>query len=250
MLLVDVHAHLEHKHFENQLDETIERAKKAGVKVIINNGLNVDSNRKTLEMAKKYDIIKASLGFYPLDAIKLNDEEIEEEITFIEKNKSKIIAIGEIGLDYYFKKDTIERQKVIFAKFLDLAKRLDKPVIVHSREAEETVIEMMEEHGIKKAVMHCFTGKLELAKKCEENGWMLSIPCVLIRNWNFKKIVKEVNISNLLTETDCPYMPCVAKTFSEPAHVITTVEEIAKIKGMDKEEVANNIFMNYQKMFL
>jgi len=105
MLLVDVHAHLDLKEFDSDLDEVINRAKTAGIKVIINNGLNPESNRKTLELSKKYEILKPALGLYPDDAIKLTQEQIRDEINFIKRNKDKIIAIGEVGLDYKYCKE-------------------------------------------------------------------------------------------------------------------------------------------------
>jgi TatD DNase family protein len=250
MILVDVHAHIDYGKFDNDRDRLIENAMKNGVKSIINNGLNPASNRKTLELCKKHAIVKAALGMYPLDGLKLSDDEFEAELEFIENNKSKVIAIGEIGLDYYWQKHTLEEQKKQFVKFLELAKRLNKPVIVHSRDAEEETIRILEQYGMKKVVMHCFGGNVELALRCEKNGWMLSIPCTVLRSSHFQKIVKAVNINNILTETDCPYLAPEPKQRNEPANVIFTVEKIAEIKGMDKEEVANNIFMNYQKMFL
>lgn len=250
MILVDAHAHLDHKQFERDLEKVIERAKAANIKAIINNGLNPETNRKTLEIASEHKMVKAALGFYPTDAVKSGIDAVEEEIKFIEKNKDKIIAIGEVGLDYHWLKGKDELQKEIFEKFIGLAKKLDKPLIVHSREAEKDAVEILEKHKCKKVMMHCFNGGLELAKRCEKNGWYISIPCNVVRSSSLQKIVKEVNINKLLTETDCPLLSAVPGERNEPSKVIGTIEKIAEIKGMDKEEVANNIFLNYQNLFL
>ena len=123
MILVDVHAHLDLKEFDSDLDEVIKRAEVAGVKAIISNGINYKSNRKTLELSKKYSIIKPALGLYPDDAIKLTQEQIQDELNFIEKNKDKIIAIGEVGLDYKYckKKQEHDLQKEILLKIINLS---------------------------------------------------------------------------------------------------------------------------------
>lgn len=250
MILIDAHAHIDHNKFRKDMDKVIERAEKANVKAIINNGLNKETNRRTLEICSKHKTVKAALGFYPTDALEAGMDAVLAEIEFIEKNKDKIMAIGEVGLDYHWLKGKDKEQKEVFEKFIDLAKKLDLPLIVHSREAEEDAVEMLEAHKCKKVLMHCFNGSIELAKRCEKNGWHLSIPCNVVKSSNFQKIVKEVNINKLLTETDCPYLPAVPGERNEPSKIGKTIEKIAEIKGMDKEEVANNIFLNYQNLFL
>src|SRR3989338_9148035 len=145
-MLVDIHAHLDDKKFENDIDAVIERAKKAGVKFIINNGLNSESNRKTLEFAEKYSIVRPALGLHPTELANFSEEKIAEEIGFIKNNRKKIVAVGEVGLDYYWIKDAEKRkfQKKVFEKFIGLASELEKPLIVHSRDAENDVIEILE----------------------------------------------------------------------------------------------------------
>jgi len=153
-LLVDVHAHLDLKQFENDIDEVIDRAKVAGVKAIICNSTTPKSMRETIKISKKYgDIIKLALGIFPTDATKLSKEEIESEIEFIRNHKKQIVAIGEIGLDFHWEKDenNRNRQIEIFKKFLSLAKEIDKPIIVHTWDAELKVIEILEEEKMKRA---------------------------------------------------------------------------------------------------
>ncbi len=252
MLLVDVHAHLDLKEFDSDLDDVIKRAEKAGVKAIISNGINPESNRKTLELSKKYKIIKPALGLYPDDAIKLTEKQIQDELNFIEKNKDKIIAIGEVGLDYKYckKKKDQELQKEIFLKIINLSKKINKPLIVHSRKAEPDVIDILKNSCAKKVILHCFSGKLKLIKKAAELGYYFSVPTNIIRAEQFQKMVETVDINQILTETDAPFLSPFKEKRNEPMFINQTIKKIAEIKLMNKEEVANNIFMNYQKVFL
>jgi TatD DNase family protein len=262
MILVDVHCHLDHLDLKNRLDEILKNAEEAGVKVIITNGINPETNRESLELAKKHNVIKAALGIYPIDALRNEVEEMEyplkwrgfevdDELKFIESQKDNIAAVGEIGLDFV---DSNEEQKkeqeVVFRRLLELARKIDKPVIVHSRAAELRVVEILEEVGQKKVVMHCFSGRHHLIKRAIKNGWHLSIPCTIVRSEHFQKVVEFSPLSQLLTETDAPLLSPFKGKMNEPAFVAETIKVIAKQKGMDEIEVANAIFQNYQRLFL
>lgn len=254
MILVDVHAHLDWKDFKD-LDEVIERAKLAGVKAIISAGVDPKSNRQVLEIAKRYDIVKAALGIYPPDALgrETNTEnlvDIDKEIEFITLNRSKIIAIGEIGLDYKSEDADKEMQKHVFVNQLRLAKKLNLPIIVHSRKAELEVIEILEKEGMKKVVLHCFSGKTSLIKKAICLGWSFSIPTNVVKSEQFQNLVKIVPLPQLLTETDSPFLSPFQGKRNEPAFVAESVKKIAEIKKLDQLEAANIIYSNYQNMFL
>ena len=257
-LLIDIHCHLDHPKF-NDLDKVIENAKKAGVKVILTNGINPETNRKTLEIAKKYDIVKAALGIYPINQLKKEIEEgnyplkpnifdIDEEIKFIEKNRDNIIAIGEVGLDG-LDIENIKEQKIVFEKLIKLAEKIKKPIIVHSRRAEKEVIDLLESSRCKKVLLHCFSGKKWLVKRASELGYYFSIPTNIVRAHNFQLMAKEVNINQLFCETDAPYLSPFKDKRNEPAFIIESYKKIAEIKGMELEEVMNNIWMNYQRVF-
>jgi TatD DNase family protein len=261
---VDVHAHLDHRDFSKDLDDVMVRAKISGVKVIIAQGVNHESNQQVLALAKKYDIVKAALGLYPLDAInvKVPDSYFSEEpllsrtktdvdttLAFIEKNKSGIMAIGEVGMDLKFTQD-LKTQKENFQKIIDLSKKIKKPLIVHSRKAEKETIGMLESAGAKQVVMHCFGGSHKLVKRIEDAGWMLTIPANVVRSSHFSELVKKVHISRLLTETDAPYLSADPGKRNESSEVVGAVKVIAKIKGMTEVDTANAIFQNYQDMFL
>lgn len=259
MILVDVHAHLENLAFKDDLDQVIQRAKQAGVKAIITNGIEPEANRLALEIAKKYDIVKAALGIYPVDALKTEAEtgehnkkpepfDFDKELDFISTNKDNIVAIGEIGLDYK-NSDKKEEQKQHFLKLLSLAEKLEKPVIVHSRRAENDVVDVIQTTNVKKVILHCFSGKQKLVKKALDSGWNFSIPTNIVRSQQFQLIAQTASMSQILTETDAPYLSPYKGQKNEPSFVIETVKKIAEIKELEPEEVANNIYMNYQRIF-
>ena len=259
MILVDAHAHLDHHDFDKDLAEVIERAKAAGIKAIVSNGVNPETNRKTLEIAKRFDIVKPALGIYPPNALdreikdntyplKPNVFDVDAEIEFIRKNKDKIIAIGEVGLDYESGKPD-DDQEDVFELMIDLANEINKPLIVHSRKAEAAVLDTLETNHAKKVLLHCFCGKKSLIKRAVDLGYYFSIPTNIVRAHNFQNMVKIVDISRILTETDAPYLSPFQGKRNEPAFIIETIKKIAEIKGMNKEEVAQNIYMNFQKLF-
>lgn len=245
-MLVDVHAHLDLEQFSMDLDEVINRARHFGVVSVINNGLNPVSNRKTLELSRKYDIVKPALGLYPIDALKLSEEELESELEFIKKNKP--IAIGEVGLDY-LRSEERDKQKEIFQKIINLAEKLGLPLIVHSRKAESDVVDILESSKLKKIIMHCFNGEQSLVKRVEKNGWFFSIPPIILRSLQFQMIVNQVSTNQLLTETDSPYLAPPPKKRNEPIFVSKVIEKISEIKNLNEDEVKKIIFMNYKNIF-
>ncbi|HVY01670.1 MAG TPA: TatD family hydrolase, partial [Candidatus Nanoarchaeia archaeon] len=168
----------------------------------------------------------------------------------IKKNESKIIAVGEVGLDFKEDEKQHERQKKIFSKIIDTALEIDKPLIIHSRKAEAEVIEMLEQAGVKKVQMHCFCGKMSLIKRIVSNGWFLSIPTNVKYASQFQETVKEVPIENLLCETDAPYLHPEKERDNEPALVIESYKKIAEIKKISLEDAVKAINKNYTRLFL
>ncbi|MEK6950902.1 MAG: TatD family hydrolase [Nanoarchaeota archaeon] len=270
MNLFDVHCHLNHADFAADLPEVLNRAEQAGVKAILCSGVNPPSNRQVLELARKYPLIKASLGIYPIDALGLAEAEIglprqtvpidlEEEFAFIEKNKDKVAAIGEVGMDFYWakKEETYEQQAENFRRIIRFTLKLRKPIIIHSRKAEEECLDILEQEINNKrnkdneipVILHCFSGRKSLITRAAALGYYFSIPPNILRSGSFQELVKKVDISQLLTETDAPYLSPYPGKRNEPAFVLESVKKIAEIKKVSVEEVAGRIWGNYQRVF-
>ena len=248
-MLVDVHSHLNFKDFDKDRDEVVKRAEKLNM-TIVDSATNISDAKRSLELSKKYKIIKSSLGLYPLYAIKLNEKKLNEEIDFIKENKDKIIAIGEIGLDKSIEDHKIKEQEEIFRKVLTLAEKIKKPIVIHSRKAEKECIDILETFKIKSIDMHCFGGNFKLVKRIQDNGWFFSIPTNIVRLLHFQQIVEQTSMSQILTETDAPYLSPFKDKRNEPSFVVETIKKISEIKKLDEEEVKNLIYMNFQKTFL
>src|SRR3989344_1520422 len=248
-MLVDIHCHLNFKDYDKDRDEVIKRAEKLNM-IIVDSGTNIEDNKKSLELSKRYKIVKSSLGLYPLHAVKLNEKQLENEINFIRENKDKIIAIGEIGLDKSEENCNFEKQVEVFKEVLSLAEKINKPVVIHSRKAEKECIDILETFKIKHIDMHCFGGNFKLVKKIQDNGWIFSIPTNIVRLFHFQKIVEETPMSQLLTETDSPYLSPYPEKRNEPSFVVETIKKISEIKKLDEEEAKKLIYMNFQKNFL
>lgn len=261
-MYIDMHCHLD---MLEDAEKAIENAKKAGLKVIMNAGIDPKSNRKALDFSKQHKEIKAALGLYPIDALtresaeekieKKEDKEdkeleidIDSEIEFIRANKDKISAIGEVGLDYKNGRKG-SGQEEQFRKFIELAIELDKPLIIHSRKAEEEVIEILEQYKYKKVIMHCFSGKKNLMDRAKNNDWYFTVPTNVVRSEQFQYMVRHVHLSRLFCETDSPFLSPYKDEANEPAFVVESYNKIAEIKGMDVEEVKRVMFMSYQKIF-
>ncbi|MBS3145096.1 TatD family hydrolase [Candidatus Woesearchaeota archaeon] len=260
-MLVDVHCHLDHKYLHDQLDAVIDRARKAGLKYILTSGVNVTSNRNALAIARKYpDIVKFSAGLYPIDLLGHVDVEglprqaepidIEEEFKFITQHKDEVFSIGEVGLDAKFCADQMPKQKENLQKILDFVAKIKKPIILHTRKAEKDVLDMLESTSLKKVDLHCFMGNKKLIQRAADLGYSFSIPPVIVKLQHFQMLVEMVNIDQILTETDAPYLSPHSDRQNEPAFVRETIKMIAKIKKISEEEVEKNIFKNFEKIFL
>ena len=175
------------------------------------------------------------------------DFDVDEEINFIKKNKNNIVAVSEVGLDFVNGED--KEQIEDFQKMIELAEQLKKPIVIHSRKAEQKCVEMLESSKNKKIVMHCFCGKKSLVKRINGNGWFLTVPTTVVRAQQFQELVKEVPLSQFFPETDTPYLSPYKDKMNEPAFIIESYKKIAEIKGMDFKEVVNNIYMNWQRVF-
>ncbi|MCF7862323.1 TatD family hydrolase [Candidatus Woesearchaeota archaeon] len=253
-MIVDIHAHLDFPSMQERLDEILIRAKEAGVKAIYTSGINRHTNRVALAMAEKYDIIQPSLGMYPLEPLKHEIEmdgmdvpndpfDVDEEIKFIRKQKPPLI--GEIGMDRAFITDKDKEQEETFSKMIRLAMKIKKPMLIHTRKAEEQCIDILESESAKRVIMHCFTGKKKLLKRIADNGWYCSIPPIIVRSQQFQILAEEMPIGQLLTETDSPYLSPYKDKENEPAFITSTILKIAEVKQLDPAETEKMLYMNY-----
>lgn len=238
-MLVDTHCHVFLEYYED-LEQVITRAKDKGVGALIVNGYDMSSNKEVLELVKKYDIVYGALGIQPENLDELNDE----NISFIEEhiNDDKIVAVGEIGLDYHYDLDK-ERQKDLFKRQLDIARKYNKPAIVHSRDCIQETYDILKMYNIK-GIMHCYSGSVEMAKKFVEIGFFLGIGGISTFKNSRKvvEVIKNIPIEYILLETDCPYLtpePYRGKR-NEPAYIPLILERICSLKSLnykDAEEV-------------
>ncbi|MFP4523202.1 MAG: TatD family hydrolase [Candidatus Nanoarchaeia archaeon] len=268
MRLVDIHTHLNYPPLSEDVNGVIARAKEAGVKRIIANGTTPQANRKVLLYAKKYDEVRAALGFYPTHIPEFSQDDFLTELDFIKQQKKDIVALGEVGLDKKFapedihtslnprvykqsKEELFKKQVWGFEHIISLAEKTKLPVITHTRKAEQDVFDMFESSSLSPSqiILHCFTGKKRLVKQARDNGWNFSVPVSVIKLQQFQELVKETSLSQLFTETDAPFLGPVPGKPNEPANVSLSIQKIAELKKSTPEETADHIFMNYMKTF-
>ena len=250
---VDTHCHIFKSDYEN-INEILENASNNHIKYVINNGSNNETNKEVLELIKKYPNMYGAIGIHPEDV----DGVMPDDIKFIEDNLSneKIVAIGEIGLDYYYTKENKEEQIKLFESQLSLAEKYNIPVIVHSRDATEDTINSLKKFKCK-GVIHSFSGSLETAKIYIKMGYLLGVNGVItFKNAKIKDVIKEVGLKNIVLETDSPYLTPVPfrGTQNNPGHVLEIAQFVADLYNISLEALAeqtnNNITNMYKKMKL
>lgn len=237
MKLVDTHCHIYGESYKEDLDEVLARAGE-DLEFVVNIGYDLNSSQIAVELANKYPFAYATVGVHPTD-ISGYSEEVEEKLLELVKNK-KVVAIGEIGLDYYWMKDPKEVQAVYFRKQMDLARKLNLPVVIHTRDAMEDTVNILNEYKDVKGIMHCYPGSYETAKTLMDR-YYFGVAGVLTFKNNVKtrEFVEKMPLEKLLIETDSPYLtpvPYRGKR-NEPSYVEFVAKEIANIKGISYEEV-------------
>ncbi len=252
MELFDTHSHYNDKAFENDLDEVLKKVYKSNVTKLVCIGYNLESSRKAIEIAKKYDYIYATCGISPND---VNENSIEElnEIYELAKNNDKVVAIGEIGLDYYWNKENKELQKEVFIKQIELANKLDLPITIHTRDAHIDTIDILkQEKCLNTGIFHCCPLNVELIKKGIELGYYISFTGVItFKNAKPELAINEVPLDRLLIETDCPYMapePYRGKR-NDSSYVIEVARKLAKEKNIEVEAIAKITYDNANRIY-
>lgn len=248
-MFIDSHLHLSYNDYLD-VDSVIENAKLNNVKYLIISCCTISEIDEYLDIVNNHDNIFMSLGLHPSEVNKYTKSDIKYIESLIKFNK-KIIAIGEIGLDYYYGKDDIERQKELFILQLELAKKLDMPVVIHTRDATRDTIEILSKYKLK-GVIHCFNGSIETAKKYIEMGYLLGIGGVLtFKNCNLSQVISLIDLEKIILETDSPYLspePFRGKK-NEPKNIPIIAKRIAEIKNISLDEVSKITTNNVTYLF-
>lgn len=251
-MIFDSHAHYDSHQFDEDRDELLNSMQENGVGTIINSAADWESVTEVVELAQKYPFIYAAIGLHPDEIGELDEERFE--YVRLQCQKDKVVAVGEIGLDYYWDNESQDVQKKWFIRQLELARELDLPVVIHSRDAAEDTLGIMKEHarGLR-GVIHCFSYSKELAREYVKMGFHIGVGGVVtFKNAKkLKEIVKEIPLERILLETDCPYLapvPFRGKRNSS-RYLPYVAEEIAAIKGITYEEVVAQTEENAKKLF-
>lgn len=254
-MLIDTHCHLNDEQLENDTKDIIERAKEHNVKKLVCVGASLSSSVKAVEIANEYDNVFAVIGVHPDDANTFNDD-ILDKLRELAKNNKKVVAIGEIGLDYHFVQDNKEAQKQCFIKQIELANELDLPIVIHTRDAMGDTLDIVRKYKdkIKKGgIFHCFHGSKEVLCEINKMGFYVSYGgAITFNNANsLREIVKQTPLDKILTETDCPYMAPVPLrgTINEPKNIDLIFEKMCEIKNISKNELEKIIENNTKKIF-
>jgi TatD DNase family protein len=276
MTLIDSHCHIDGEAFDSDRDEVVERARDAGVAAMLNVGTgdpHSDDFRRAVAVAEKYEGVFASVGVHPHDA-KLYNDKAEAHLVELTQSSKKVIAWGEIGLDYYYDHSPRDDQREVFRRQIRTAKKLDLPIIVHSRDADDDTVSILkEEYGLQKpdreggltvssansdvrptsGIMHCFGGTPEMAKELMSLGFLISFAgnVTFKKAENLRDAARVVPLDHLLVETDCPFLtpePVRGKR-NEPCFVAHTANFLADLYGVEPEELARNTTDNFLRFF-
>ncbi|NLJ98525.1 MAG: TatD family hydrolase [Tissierellia bacterium] len=252
-MLIDSHAHIDDERFDKDRDKLIESLKKDGIDLIINVGADLQSSIKSVSLSEDYENIYAAVGVHPHSAKEMDDSTIEVLKSLA--NREKVVAIGEIGLDFYYDNSPRNIQRQRFVEQLNLAKKVDLPVIIHSRDAAGETFDILKEaqDGNLEGVLHCYSGSVEMALEYIKLGFYISLAGpVTFKNARVpKEVAKAVPLDRLLIETDSPYLtpePYRGKR-NEPLYVRHVAGTIAELRGIPFEEVANRTSENTKKLF-
>lgn len=246
----NTHSHLNSTELFEKRDIYIKRALDNNVSNIVVAGYDLQSSLLAVQIAHEYPFIYATVGISPNDCLETTKEDMNKIEILLQD--SKVVALGEIGLDYYWKDVPVEKQKEVFIKQIEIAKKHQKPIVIHARDAYEDTYNILKD-AAHYGIMHCYSGSVEMAKRYIELGFQISLAGpVTFKNAKVpKEVAKAIGIDHLLIETDCPYLtpqPFRGK-LNEPANVVYIAQEIAKLKEMDVEDVARITTFNAKEVF-
>lgn len=252
--LIDTHAHIDMEVNDNSitLPDIIREMNELGVKKAIIPAVEIATQDKVAELANSDENIFGMVGLFPSEA-KTYTQEFEEKMETLAKNNKKIVAVGEIGLDYYWDKSFVDEQKDVFIKQIKMAQRLNLPIVVHDREAHKDCFDILKENNAERVLFHCFSGSAEFMKECVKQGWYIALGGVVtFKNAvKMKDVAREVPLDRLVLETDSPYLtpvPYRGKP-NKPAYVRYVAEEISKIREVPLEEIIDITTTNAERFF-
>jgi len=242
--MIDVHCHLTDSVFQDRLSQIINEAKNVGVQAFISSSLGFKDSIKLLELSD-YKTIYPSIGLMPYEL-----EDYEKVVELIEKSSDKITAIGEVGLDYH-PSINVDRnlQEKIFVEFIELARRLSLPLIVHSRSAGKYALQILFKHNAEKTIMHAFDGSTSHAEEAVKKGYYFSIPPSIARSQQKQKIVRRTPLENLLLESDAPALSPIPGEINKPSNIKISAEWIGRLKSISIDKVEEKTTENAQSIF-
>ena len=246
-MFTDTHCHIYEEYYD--VDDIMKKINSSNVNRVINNACDFKTSLEVLDLSKKYSNMYCAIGLHPENDL----DEIDNVMALIIKNKDnpKMVAIGEIGLDYYYNKDNKEQQIEVLCKQLELAEKLNLPVIIHSREATGDMLSILKKFNVK-GVIHCFNGSVEVAKEYIKLGYKLGINGVItFKNCKLIDVIKTIGVNNVVFETDSPYLAPVPFRGEEnnPIHVIDIVDFVSNNTGVSVEDLANISNKNIKDIF-
>lgn len=253
-MLIDTHCHMDFPEFEKDREEALKRAGAAGIEALVNVGSSLKGSRAAVELSLRYPSIFASVGIHPHDAKECDEGQFLEVKTLLVSKK--VVAIGEVGLDYYRNLSEPKKQVEVFKRFIGLAVDSRLPLIIHSRQAEEDTLAILRESMPGKnngVVIHCFSGGIDFLKKCLDLGFFVSFTCNVTykKAQGLREVVGFVPLDRMFLETDAPFLAPEGKRGqrNEPAFLVQLAQEVARIKGLDLQEVSFQTSKNAKGFF-
>lgn len=244
----DAHCHLIPEWFTmDEIKEIVDRSKQAQVDLIVNSAVDPEYYEFALETIK-FESIYLTIGS---DPTKISNKRFDEFTRFFKKHESEIIAIGEIGLDFHWVKEQekqVEQEK-FFRMFIDFARENDKPIVIHSREAESRIIEILKEKGAEEVLMHCFSGTEEQAREISTLAWYVSVPTSAIYRKNFQKILHSVSLDSLLFETDSPFHSLEKDQKNNPSNIPILCRHASRILEVEEKDLADIVYRNTRTFY-
>ena len=248
--MIDAHCHISFPDFDNTRDDIIKDSM-AEMTAIVDSAPSIEDSAKSLKLAKDYpNFVFSCIGLHPEDITKLTEKQIENHMEFIKLNAAKIVAVGEVGIDNFHVRDEPNRKKCreVFIQFIDLAKEIQKPLVIHSREDNGEAVKILEGNSAERVILHCF-GSPDAVGAVTENGWFASLPTLIVRSNKHKRLAKEISLEYILTETDSPFLSPTKDKTNVPKNVRVVVDIIASELGLEPSEIDKITTKNAIKAF-